>query len=925
MQKQSNPSLRTGIFVLVLFFFIVSGATGLVYQVVWTRKLVLLFGTTSYAVSTVLAIFFGGLGLGSLIGGRVADRVARPLFVYGVIEIVIGLWAAAFILLIDAGEGMVVSLLPATESNHGMGILLRAILAAGFLAVPVTLMGATLPLLARYATVNMAGRGLRVSLLYSINTAGAVTGAVLAGFYLLPEYGYTLATFYAAAANGLIGIGAIVVGRSVLQSPVEDGTTNQPTKRFPAPLILAAFGVSGFCAIALEVVWTRMLVLLFSGTTYAYSTMLAAVLVGIALGSAVLAPVADRVKHPGYWFGVVLLFNGAACIVMLGLFDVLPGWFVEWSSSVRSDWAGTLRMQFSIAFMALLPPTLLFGAGFPLAVRAATSDADRLGTNVGALYSANTFAGVAGAICGGYFLLPMAGIQLSIVALGGMLSAVGFLMMIAAPSRTGTRVVIAVVLAIVTVGGAYALAPKDVARSLNAWYIPEDHEIIHMREGVEGTVAVVQPEGVDDGSNRTIYINRVQATATIEQGVRMNRFQGVLPMMFNRSPEDVLFMCFGSGTTVGMLAQWDFVDIDAVELSEDVLDVAPYFAHDNLDVIESSRVNFIIDDGRNYLLRTKNTYDLITFEPMPLALSGVSTFYTHEYYEKCLEKLNPGGLVSQWVPLHSLSMDIVRSLTATFTDVFPYYCAWFINADVFLIGSNEPLKIDYGQLETRLQDPAIASALGSANLADPIELVNMFAMDQEAVDGFTGDAPIMYDDRPWAEFVAPKLVYSSDVGDSLKQLYPHFGGFEGMLSLDSVPESRKAQVAAAIETRQASRAKSFEGLIALRAGGGLGTVAEELFLAALAIDSGNAQANHYLRSMIERKMPTYLRWGDEYIGEGKALMEQAHALVPQEPLYALYLARFLEEERDPDAAKAMYQTYVELGGTDAEAIEKATR
>jgi len=882
----------TGVFVLVLLFFLVSGGCGLLYQVVWTRKLVLLFGTTSYAVSTVLAIFFVGLGVGSLWGGRLADRRGRPLFLYGIFEIVIGLWAVGFIVFVGAGESAVVSILRETGSSRGMGILLRAIMALAFMIVPVGLMGATLPLLAKYVTREMAVRGRRVGLLYSINTFGAVAGALLAGFVLLPAYGYTLSTYMGAAANILVGVFALAVSRRTERAAAPEIQFPKPETRPAAALTsrifvatVCAFGVSGFCAIALEVLWTRLLVLLFSGTTYAYTTMLATMLFGIAAGSALAAPIADRVRSPVGVFGLILALNGTACLAMLPVFGLLPDTFVDWASTGGWEWDSMLRVQFWICFLALLPPTLFFGMGFPFAVRAAATERQLLGREVGILYSANTFSGVLGAVAGGYLIIPTLGTHNGIVVLSGLLFLAGVLLLSqSAPWRIATRSAVAGT-AVGLFAVAWFAAPADVSRVLNEWYVPEDATLIEYREGVEGTVAVVDPNEGPEGKNRTIYINRVQATATIERGVRMNRFQGVLPMLFDRRPKDVLFMCFGSGTTVGALAQWDFDRIDAVEISQDVLDVAPYFALDNLNVLENSKVNFIVDDGRNFLLTSEDTYDIITFEPMPLALSGVSTFYTQEYYELCRSHLTNDGLVSQWVPLHSLNPEVVRSLVYTFTTVFPHYSAWFINADLFLIGSNNPQQVDFALLEERLQQPQIRAALEPVGLNDPIELVNMFILDESTIDRFCEGGRVMRDDRPWAEFIAPALAHEQHVVESLELLEGYIQPPSAIVSLDGIVETRRDEVREAIATRHASHRAGYEGLITMRTQFGMATDAEEAFLRALEIDPQNKRARHYLKDMLGQKMPQFIHWGGDELERAVTLLERATALVPDEPMY----------------------------------------
>lgn len=912
----------------ILLFFFVSGACALLYQVVWTRKLVLLFGTTSYAVSTVLAIIFLGLGVGSLLGGRLSDGRWRPLRVYGVFELIIGLWAALFIVFMAWGESAVVAILQATQSSWFAGIVLRAALAGLLLLVPVTLMGATLPLIAKYVTGEMSLRGRRIGVLYSVNTFGAVAGAMAAGFWLVPEAGYTLTTFVGAAANAGVGIVAIALSlRTEKREPrvaLPDDASVAPSAagtRNAFALAATAFAVSGFCAIALEVFWTRLLVLVFAGTTYAYTTMLASMLCGIALGSAAMAPFADRRKHPAAAFGFVLMLNGAACVFMLGLIAALPARYESWAASVRYAWPDVQIALFAASFLCLLPATALFGMGFPLAVRAATAGRARLGRDIGRLYGANTFAGVAGAIAGGYLVIPAAGTHNGVVLLAGVLALTGLGVVWACPSSgRGLKAALACV-GLAAGGGAYLTSPADVSLSLNQSYLYPGDELLHYAEGVEGTVAVAQPGHVTDGTKRTIYINRVQATVTIDRGLKMNRFQGVLPMAFERMPRDILFMCFGSGSTLGMLAQWDGVRIDAVEISPEVLEAAEYFRVDNLDVRNNPKVTFHINDGRNFLLTTRKSYDLITFEPMPLALAGVSTFYSREYYELCLSRLNPGGIVQQWVPLHSLDIEIVRSLTSTFTAVFPYYNAWFINADLFLVGSNEPLRIDYGTLEDRLSNEAVRSALAPVNLADPVELINHFCMDRDGLTAFSAGGSPMGDDRPWAEFAAPKVMHHYKVEVALGAIEPHLTAPTALVDLDRVSDERRDGVAQALARRWDSRRIMFKGIIAHRSFGAMGD-AERYFLEALDIDPENLYARFYLKDIMFQKAVLFLRWGGDYLDQAIEGLSAAVERDRDEPLYQLLLGDAHFDKGMLDEASRRYAAYLALGGDEARATER---
>lgn len=881
-----TPREGTWQFLMLLGFFMVSGACGLLYQVVWTRKLVLLFGTTSFAVSTVLTVFFLGLGLGSLLGGRWADRSANPLRLYGYIEIVIGLWALAFILGIGATEAFVVGLLRTVASARETGIAVRALLSVAFLIVPTTLMGATLPLLARAVTTNPALRGWRIGMLYSINTAGAVLGCAVAGFLLIERLGYTRATLVGVAGNVAVGLIALAVARAALprvparesESPAADPAASGG--RLALAAVLLAFAVSGFCTLALEVLWTRMLTLVFIGTTYAYTTMLTSLLCGIAVGGLAAAALADRTRHPVSFYGAVEMLAGAACLLTLALFADMPHRYAELQSATRFDFDRMVRIYFTLSFMALFAPTFLIGMTFPLAVRAATSVPAMLGRHVGRLYGINTLGGVLGAVAGGYLILPSLGVHRGVLLLGLLLIAVGALLVFACPTRRILSKSAILALGACACAVVWVRLPADAGRALNQRYVPEKHVVLHYQEGVEGTVVVTEPKDNEGESDRILWINGVQATQSIEKGVKMNRFQGALPLLFDRDPKTVLFMCFGSGITAGTLSLSDFERIDAVEISRDVLQAAPWFAADNFRVFENPKVHFVVDDGRNFLLTTRNTYDVITFEPMPLAVTGVSTFYTREYYELCRARLAPGGLVSQWIPLHSLDRDLVRSLMHTFNEVFPENCAWFLNADLFLIGSNEPLRVDLRRAVDRLHKPELWEGLQAAGLGDLPEILSCYFMDKAGVAQFSEGGSSMGDDRPWAEFVAPKLMFEQTVDASLNALRPFYVPEMPILNTDGLDAVTAEGLRSAIVRRRQARVYDLAGAEKMY-GGMIGGDQEEQFIKALETDPGDLTAQYYLVDMASQRTSLFIRW-EEY-ANGEAYLERLRRVLPDNP------------------------------------------
>lgn len=934
-----------GVFVAVLGLFFASGSCGLIYQVVWTRKLVLLFGATAHAVGTVLFIFFLGLGVGSLWGGRIADRSHRPLFLYGLFEIIIGVWALGFILAVGWGEGLVAAVLRISGLSRGAGVALRVLMATVLLFVPVALMGTTLPLLARFVSRDAGVRGRRIGALYAMNTFGAVAGCFAAGFLLLPRFGYTRTTLLGAAINVSAGVIAVLMSRLLEKrssgmngkAACAEGSGTSPdgedhmdamhTAHAGKPsdagslsrktlfVVIGAYAMLGCCGLALEVIWTRLLIMVFLGTTYAYTTMLTTLLCGIALGSAIASLRTDRMRAHALAFGIVLMLAAGACMLTLTLIAGLPPRIIALHQQYAADWPGIVRGIFFYSFFVLFLPTFLFGMSFPVAVKAVAGAGARLGRHVGILYGANTFGGVAGALAGGFLILPVFGAHDGVLLLSVLLGLSGAAAALSAPRTHWRKKSVFLLLGVGLFTIAAMFAPEDVSRALNVGYIPEDHHVIFYREGVEGTVAVSEPVDEMEGRNRVLWINRVQATASIERGVRMNRFQAALPLLFDRDPREVLFMCVGSGITCGALAQAGFDRIDAVEIAPEVLAAARCFAVDNLGVLDHPGVRFIVDDGRNFLLTTRNAYDLISFEPMPLALAGVSTFYSKEYYQLCLRRLRPGGLVSQWVPLHSMAPDVVRSLVRTFTAVFPEYCAWFVNADLFLIGSDQPLRIDFARAARRLSQPGLSEALAEVGYHDPHSVIASFLMDKRGMDAFVGDGEVMADDRPWAEFIAPKLVYARTVHQSIAQILPHLSSPSGHLVPDSItPEER-----AALERRVQSRAQDIQGVMAFYSGLTLDTTAAEAFMRALDIDPLNHNARHYLQIIFETQIPQWLRWQD--YDRAEAMIMDAQRYLPDDPMPYAFLGDLHWARGETQEAAEAYQRHLDLGGNAARARE----
>jgi hypothetical protein len=389
----------------------------------------------------------------------------------------------------------------------------------------------------------------------------------------------------------------------------------------------------------------------------------------------------------------------------------------------------------------------------------------------------------------------------------------------------------------------------------------------------------------------------------------------VLPFVFDRDPKNALLICFGSGITAGTLAASELESVTGVEISRDVLEVAPFFDVDNWDALRNPRLDVVVDDGRNFLLTRAARFDVITFEPMPLAVAGVATFYSSEFYELCRSRLSDRGLVVQWLPLHSLNLEVVRSLMRTFHHAFPDCGVWFINADLFLVGSREPLRIEYANARKRMRDPRIAEGMKVTGIGDLEELLSCYFMSHEGVERFCGNGPIMRDDRPWAEFVAPRLMRENNVGECVRALRAFYEGPLSVLSFAGVDEQEQRSVIESLERRRAARLVTLEGIEIAYDHGPLGKP-EQYFKKALEIDPHDYTAQSYYRMLAPQRLALMLRWQE--FAKAEAYLDAYARYVPDSPDLWRLRGDLYTALGDAEKAEAAYRNYAGVGGAETD-------
>ncbi|MBA2446989.1 MAG: fused MFS/spermidine synthase [Chloroflexi bacterium] len=747
---RSASVVRTGglLWGLVALFFF-SGACGLVYQVLWVRLLSLAFGITVFAVTVVLASFMAGLAIGSFFGGRFAERLRRPLVAYGIVEIGVGLDALTTPPAFHAMQQLYPAIAQALGDSEAALFPVRVGLAFILLAIPTTLMGATLPIVVKSSLARSGELADRIGLLYAANTFGAITGAALAGFWLIGDIGISRSIQIAAAVNAAVGL--VAIGMQRLAGP-DDGAQEQARAEDRQPaysptarrVTLLAYGLSGVCSFAYEVVWTRMLALVLDTSIYAFVTMLTMVLVGIAVGSAVLAPFVRRRWNWPLAFAALEVAIAAGALwaiwAIANLAEIRE--FLESSPSLRRFVASPTRVNFVVAALTILPSTLVIGATFPIAARIYTVGVSGSSERLGEIYAANVFGAIFGSMLGGFLLLPLFGTQTSLLILSVASLGVAAALALSAQRPSLPARGALVLLALIAFGGLWAVKP-DLYGALFATRFPNS-EVLWFREGLETTVSVVRdPQGV-----RTLYTNSRGQANDESALVNYHRRIAHMPLLVRPRASEILIVGLGGGHTAGSILQHEGTRVDVIELSDAVLGGVEQFARINYNVMENPNLSVTLGDGRNYLLTTQKRYGLITSDTIQPFDAGSTNLYSAGYYGLVLGALKQDGIMAQWVgPQDDYQY---KMMIRTFLSVFPHVTMW-LTSDL-LIGSREPITLDLAETARRFESPRARAALQSAQFDNPQSAANAFVATRDELERYVGEGPILTDDRPVIEY-----------------------------------------------------------------------------------------------------------------------------------------------------------------------------
>jgi spermidine synthase len=755
---------------VILFLFTVSGASGLMLEVIWSRMLVPLLGATTWSVLTVLVAFMGGLGLGSIVWGRWAGRSPRPLRLYGWLEVAIGLYALSVPLLFAGIGEMVVATYRIVGESAGAEQAVRVVAAVLALAPPTLLMGGTLPILTRFATMGRAesksssGPGKTAGGLYAANTAGAVAGCFLTGCVLILWLGVVETNWLAAFLDISVGIAALGLSARGASAPFWVPSVDEPVSRLAARAARAGgqavliATASGFCGLAYEVLWTRgLMATVTDDTTYAFSMMLTAFLAGHAAGAAL----AGRVREPrpgDDWrrLGVAQMLAALTALLSLPLLVAVRGSISGVAFTERMTfWGARVPFHLAISLAVFAPSAAFLGASFALSARLYIGRGRPVAASTGRLYGLNTLGAIAGAVAATAWLIPALGTQHTIVVLAALQAAGGGMAIVFGGRPAGARAAAGWATAVAAACGLNWLLPLT-----NVYARQEPGRLLALVEG-SGAAVTVHERTVGD---RVISINGVNVAGTNPVLRATQKLQAHLPVCLHPAPRSVLQIGFGSGGTCFSVSLHREVEsIDVAEINPDVLNVAAeWFADINHGVLGDPRVHVRIVDARSYLAVTERSYDLILSDSTHPRFRGNAALYARDYFLRCARHLRPGGICSTWLPLYGMSVDDVRGILKSIHSVFPHVQVWYANAEphenTILIASLSPLAIDPERLSRRISEPEVAADLAGMGVISTPQLLDFFMLGDRAVEAFSSPGRLNTDDHPRLEFLAPRSL-----------------------------------------------------------------------------------------------------------------------------------------------------------------------
>lgn len=813
------------------YFAFGSGACALVYESLWMRSFGLIFGNTTHAVAAILAVFMGGLALGSFLTSRLYFK--KTVKAYALVEMGIGAFALLTIPLLYLLPGWYGAFVRAHNLSPAPELVFRLIGATLILLPPTVLLGMTFPLLVEFLTRSGRNFYANMGFLYRTNTLGGAFGVFLATFFLVPSMG-KLATFIVAAATNLaIGFLAWNWGKDLqddskqklqprMSKQAPATSTTPPAlvlkERLPLIFLLTAFS-TGLCSFGLEVLWTRSLALVIGSSIYSFNIMLIALLLGIVSGALIYEFYWSRIKQPVLWLSIIILTVGGLCLIDVALIGFLPVLSFALIKALPVSFLLNEAAGFLLCLLTMFVVTMPLGFLFPLLthfLKLKLYSPQKISSH---LYVWNTLGTIVGSLGTAFMLVPLFGLQTSFVVLAFLPLALGLWFLgesltWPAIARAGSLIVWILISTVLvkwyqpwnlytmTAGiYKYGIDWRDGIQS--AWALPEflqgGLQILFYKEGNEGVVCVTQT-----GSKRVISVNG-KSDAGNGQDVITQRLIAHVPLMLHPDPRKVLVIGWGSGSTAGSAGLYPNLDqIDCVEIEPLMFACRQYFADVNHNVASDPRFKIHIQDGRNYLLTTPTLYDVIVSEPSNPWITGVSNLFTRDFYSIAKSRLNEGGIFCQWFHYYNISLQDIKAQSRTFAESFPYASMWLVPprpvemespvlyGDIFFIGSDRPYHLDYQRVKHWYSNTAIREDLAPlGGVEDELAFLCNYFMNRNDMLLFASGAADNSDNFPYLEFSAPKGLYmaQAEADRSIVEIYRAFdnGGSDEFPPVENYP------------------------------------------------------------------------------------------------------------------------------------------
>lgn len=722
---------------LILYFF--TGFSALIYQVVWARMLLLTFGSTVLANTIVIVVFMLGLGIGGLYFGTYVDKIRNPQRLFSLLQIGIGLFSSLLVFIfpqLPYFYKVIITSFQLSQTNSLFTIFLIAFLLLFF---PTFLMGGTFPVMNRIYIQRDTEIKKGIGLLYGFNTLGGVLGALLSGFFFIRNFGFALTQLIAVFINLIIGI-FMLWRRTVLKKiPERESGDFKSGKSEPFNLtqLLPLFaGLTGFASLACEVFWIRALSIFLTNSTYTFSVILAIFLIGIFIGSLIFTKISgkDNLKQI---LALVQILTGLCLVVGCLFMNQLPSILFTFQDLIEKPVYRIFLPALLLSVVVVLIPTVLMGISFPLMCSLYSKSLESLGNKIGKIYFVNTIGCALGSLFTGLFFIQLFGVIRGLVLISTINLTVGlfFTLFLRRKILNLILIVSAIIIAIYSTQKRFILPP-----SIYHTPIRQDR-VLYYKETRDGTIIVSEDRitGV-----RSAYVNNSAVIGTTYDALKVVKMLGNLPFVFNPEAKDVLVIGFGVGVTTSAIAQYDVKRIDCVEICPGLREASQYFVKFNNYIFKNPRVNFISNDGRNFLVLSNKKYDIISCDPTHPIL-GSGNLYTKEYFLLCKEHLNENGVVCQYLPFHKLSPDEFISLIKTFADVFPFVSIWLGYSHGVLVGTLFPQVVKFESLRN----------IKDEFLDDPYLLAVSYLLNQEGIRNFDRQTRINTDNQPILEFFTP--------------------------------------------------------------------------------------------------------------------------------------------------------------------------